>query len=93
MIIISKMDVGAKIQIKTHNSLYKLEKINTENDFLIEGGSRWPKPHKVFVNGCTWGGSMIKPGVIEENMYMEIIDLECNKIIITSPIESIIVPI
>jgi hypothetical protein len=85
---------GSKIKIETQNSIYILKKVGYGNGFntLINGGyfeKTYGKPMKVRINGCTWGGSMLKIGVIEVNMILEIIIEEPEKRIGTSWIKDI----
>ena len=79
---------GTVIEVRTVNTLYKLTKIK-DDEFMIQGGDRYPEPKQVIISGCTYRfhGDKIKPGWIVERYYLEIID--GKRIIGTSHIKNI----
>lgn len=66
LIFKNKVNFKDLIEVKTQNSLYKIFVLG-QNDFLISGGwfdRKGLSPYRTKINGCTWGGSVIKHDVI-----------------------------
>ena len=65
---------GDEIRLKTRNSIY-LIKVENDGSFIVSGG--WfdrmaMSPIKTSINGCTWGGSVIKTDIIAAcGLYLE----------------------
>jgi hypothetical protein len=62
--LVSKADLknGDLILIETKNSSYFISFLGN-NYYLVVGGwfdRKWLSPAKVRINGCTWGGNIIK---------------------------------
>ena len=62
--------VGETLSIQTNNTEYNLER--RDDGFYMTGGSRFVKPTKVNIHGCTWDGSMLMTDVITEGMCLEL---------------------
>lgn len=66
---------GDRVEITTRNSLYRLWCVG-DNRFAVTGG--WfdrPGRHRMIVgvNGCTWGGSAIRPDLVAApGFYLEL---------------------
>ena len=57
---------GDRVMVTTRNSLYTLWVLG-DRHFLVWGGwfdRQGTSPHRVGINGCTWGGSAIKLDII-----------------------------
>src|ERR1700745_2255842 len=57
---------GDRVLVTTRNSLYTLWALG-DRHFLVWGGwfdRQGISPHRVSINGCTWGGSAIKLDII-----------------------------
>ena len=93
MVQYDKLDVGAKVIVKTKNSTYILEKVDDSRfDTYISGGyfeRKYGDKVKVHINGCTWGGSMLAVGKIEVDMILEVTIEESNVTITTSRIKDV----
>jgi hypothetical protein len=89
MVKVDEIPVGNTLIIKTENTTYKLE--HRSDGFYMSGSPKYcPKPTWVSISGCTFGGSMLKMGVIQEGMNLEFnIPDRPNPIITTSAIKSI----
>ena len=73
--------------VKTANSIYTIRVIG-DGSFLISGGwfdRKGKSPMKVRINGCTWGGSVIKIDVVAACGLC----LEFGNRVVTSPIQRI----
>jgi hypothetical protein len=57
---------GDRVLVSTRNSLYTLWTLG-DGHYWVWGGwfdRRGISPQRVAINGCTWGGSAIKPGIV-----------------------------
>jgi hypothetical protein len=79
---------GASIKVETVNSTYRFTKLK-DGSFMAQGGKYLPNPTPVYINGSTYGGSMIKAGVIELDAHMEITIMISGKTITTSSVQEI----
>ncbi len=62
----SSLKVGDTIILKTNNAVY-LIKVQEQEQYLVSGG--WfdknnLSPVTTTINGCTWGGSIIKNNIV-----------------------------
>ena len=93
MVQYDKLDVGAKVIVKTKNSTYILEKVDDSRyDTYISGGyfeRKYGRKFKVHINGCTYGGSMLAIGKIEVDMILEAVIEESNRTLTTSRIKDV----
>lgn len=87
---IKNLEPDTVLEIQTRNTIYSVRIIDPDNStVLISGHEKYcPEPTKARINGCTWGGSMIRVGCVDENMYLEIYLYEQDKNINTSLVES-----
>ena len=79
---------GDCLLVQTTNSTYTMRALGDES-FLISGGwfdRKGKSPMKVRINGCTWGGSVIKMDVVAACGLC----LEFGNRVVTSPIQKII---
>jgi hypothetical protein len=68
LIQIDKKDIqyGDWIFLKTLNSIYTIQVLGDGN-YILSGGwfdRKHLSPFKITINGCTWGGSIIKTDII-----------------------------
>jgi hypothetical protein len=80
---------GDQVFLKTQNSVYMLN-VDSDEQYIVSGG--WFDKHnlshtKVKINGCTWGGSIIKYDVIAACGLF----LEFGNKLTTSKIQKIII--
>ena len=62
----SSLKVGDTIILKTINSFY-LIKVLEEEQYVVSGGwfdKTYSSPVTTTINGCTWGGSVIKNDIV-----------------------------
>jgi hypothetical protein len=84
---LSKLQVGAKLFVKTQNSLYEIE--NCQDGMYIRGNADYcPTPTLCRILGSAWGGSMIKVGFIGRGMHMEFSTAK-HRCIVTSEISDV----
>ncbi len=84
----SDLQPGDEIKLKTKNSVYTI-KVDGEGYFIVSGG--WfdkmsLSPVKTKINGCTWGGSVIKTDIVAACG----LNLEFGNRLLTSTIQEII---
>ena len=97
-IVQSEIEGGVSLQdlapdttllVLTQHSCYKLV-LQGESQALISGHPQYcPEPVLVTVEGCTWGGSMLKPRYIGRGMHLEFRHPGYAAPIVTSRIEEI----
>lgn len=83
------LDIGDWVFIYTRNSLYLLQVIES-NLFRVSGGwfeRKGLSPIELKINGCTWGGSMIKMDIVAACGLC----LEFSNRVVTSKIQKIVV--
>ena len=79
---------GAVLAIQTRNRSYRLVSLG-EEAALISGHPEFcPEPVRVQVQGCTWGGSMLKTKFVGRGMHLEFIH-PVHRTVITSQIVDI----
>ena len=90
LLVVSKLQVGTKLEIKTTNAVYIVEVLDPKKQKLrIKGGSQFSKTTDVELTGSTWGGSAIWPDRIGRDMCMELLS---NGIALsTLAVESVVV--
>jgi hypothetical protein len=60
------LQFGDRVIVRTRNSVYSLWSLGGD-EFAVSGGwfdQNGPSPMKITVNGCTYGGSMIRYDVV-----------------------------
>lgn len=80
---------GDFVQIYTHNSTYSVH-VLPGNFYLVAGGwfdRNGVSPTRVKINGCTWGGNIIKTDIIAACG----LHLEFSNGLVTSTIKKVIV--
>lgn len=87
---INKADLlpGDELKLKTKNSVYTI-KVDGEGYFIVSGGwfdKMLLSPVKTKINGCTWGGSVIKTDIVAACG----LNLEFGNRLLTSEIQEII---
>jgi len=87
---IKKTDLkpGDELKLKTKNSVYII-KVDRDGNYIVSGG--WfdkmaMSPIKTKINGCTWGGSVIKTDIVAACG----LNLEFSNRLLTSTIQEII---
>ena len=77
------------LQIHTQNHCYTTVLLEN-NQALISGHPQYcPRPVRVSIAGCTWGGSMLKLHFLGRGMHLEFSHPEYRLPIVTSPIQEI----
>ncbi|HYL34498.1 MAG TPA: hypothetical protein VEV17_01150 [Bryobacteraceae bacterium] len=64
---------GAVLAIQTRNRSYRLVSLGDESALISGHPEFCPEPVEVQVQGCTWGGSMIKTKFVGRGMHLEFI--------------------
>ena len=79
---------GAVLAIQTRNRSYRLVSLGEETALISGHPEFCPEPVKVQVQGCTWGGSMLKTKFVGRGMHLEFIH-PVYRTVITSQIVDI----
>ena len=97
-IVQSEIEGGVSLQdlapdttllIQTQHSCYTVV-LQSESQALISGHPQYcPEPVLVTLEGCTWGGSMLKPRFIGRGMHLEFRHPAYPAPIVTSKIQEI----
>ena len=81
------LQYGDLLLITTHNSVYSVRVL--DNDlYLVSGGwfdNKGLSPMKIRINGCTWGGSIIKIDIVAACGLC----LEFGNRVVTTPIQKV----
>ena len=84
----NKLKPGDIIIIRTMNSTYSI-KVADDGSYIVSGGwfdKKNLSPSKIKINGCTWGGSIIKSDIIAACG----LKLEFQNRVVTSSIKKIV---
>ena len=79
---------GTVLAIHTRNRSYRLVNLNEESALISGHPEFCPEPVEVQVQGCTWGGSMLKAKYVGRGMHLEFIH-PVHRTVITSQIVDI----
>ncbi|HYK18846.1 MAG TPA: hypothetical protein VEV37_12535 [Bryobacteraceae bacterium] len=79
---------GAVLAIQTRNRSYTLVNLSEECSLISGHPEFCPEPVRVQVQGCTWGGSMLKAKYVGRGMHLEFIH-PVHRTVITSQIVDI----
>ena len=85
----SDLHFGDLVLITTMNSVYTI-RVLKDNLYLVSGGwfdKNGLSPFKTGINGCTWGGSIIKMDIIAACGLC----VEFSNRVVTSPIQKVCV--
>jgi hypothetical protein len=82
------LPLGAMIEVHTRNRCYHIVKRAADEAFISGHPDFCPHPVLVKVEGCNWGGSMLKRGFIGRGMRLEFRH-PVYQTITTSPISEI----
>ncbi len=79
---------GDEVKLRTRNSIYSI-RVDEDGSYIVSGG--WfdkmaMSPVKTTINGCTWGGSVIKTDIVAACGLF----LEFGNRLLTSTIQEII---
>lgn len=85
---VTKLKPGTKIFVCTINNLYQITIIDGCK-VKVKGGKYFDSEIETYLNGSTWGGSMIKLGWIGFDMHMEFAHFQC--LVLTSRVQAAII--
>ena len=88
MIFKSEVQCGDELVIRTRNSRYTLEAL-PNGRFRISGGwfdRHCDSPPELTINGCTWGGSIIKQDIVAAIGLC----IEFGNRVVTSPVQRVV---
>lgn len=85
----SELMIGDVMLIRTRNSLYTI-RLTARGCYSATGGwfdRKGLSPHPIAINGCTWGGTLIKVDILAACGLC----IEFSNRVVTSPVRSIVV--
>ena len=85
----ANLHAGDFVMVKTCNSIYTI-RVVSEKSYIVSGGwfdRKGLSPVKMTINGCTWGGSVIKMDIVAACGLC----MEFGNRLITSTIQKIVV--
>jgi hypothetical protein len=88
-IYLSELSAGDVLVIQTQNNTYSLVYLGAAAALLAKHSPRFAEPVSVNVLGSTWGGSALMMGFLGVGMCMEVQQLEEDRVLVTSPIQSL----
>ena len=74
------------IVVRTHNSCYRIL-ITHDTTAIVRGGAFFPEPTPARIDGCGFGGTLLKVGWIGVGLRMEI--FSNGRRIVTSPVRDV----
>jgi len=74
------------IVVRTHNSCYRIL-ITHDTTAIVRGGAFFPEPTPARIDGCGFGGTLLKVGWIGVGLRMEI--FSNDRRIVTSPVRDV----
>ena len=83
---ISGLEVGTKIYVETHNSIYEIKYLGGDREIEVRGG-RFDEPVTGHLIGSSWGTTLLKLDWIGQNMRMEM--AVGGHLIDTSPVRNV----
>ena len=86
-VAVESLEPGTILEVMTKNTRYRLTMIDNEGNALITGGSLFPRPTEVRIEGATAGGAALKIGWIGVGLRLEL--SIGGRIITTSPVQSV----
>jgi hypothetical protein len=84
---IESLEPGSILEVTTRNTRYRLTIMDSDGSALITGGSLFPRPTAVRIEGATAGGAALKIGWIEVGLRLEL--SIGGRVIVTSPVQSV----
>ena len=84
----ANLQSGDRVLVKTLNSVYSIRVIE-KGKYVVTGGwfdRKGLSPMKTTINGCTWGGSVIKIDIVAACGLC----LEFGNRLVTSPIQTVV---
>ena len=87
-VYLHQLSPGAVLAIQTQNRSYTLVSLGQESALISGHPEFCPEPVEVQVQGCTWGGSMLKTKFVGRGMHLEFIH-PVYRTVITSEIVDI----
>ena len=87
-VTLNELEPGTRITVVTKHSTYRFDLIDgAEGRATVTGGSVFPEPTDVYVEGATAGGTVIKSGWIGVGLRLEL--TSGMRRITTSPVRAI----
>lgn len=86
-VALDSLTPGTVLEVTTLNTCYRIVVLDADGHALVSGGSRFPGPAEVCINGSTAGGHALRIGWIGVGLRLEM--RMGARTITTSPIRSI----
>lgn len=86
-VALDSLTPGTVLEVTTLNTCYRIVVLDADGHALVSGGSRFPGPAEVCINGSTAGGHALRMGWIGVGLRLEM--RMGTRTITTSPVRSI----
>jgi len=86
VIALREVEPLTTIVVRTHNSCYRIL-ITHDTTAIVRGGAFFPEPTPARIDGCGFGGTLLKVGWIGVGLRMEI--FSNGRRIVTSPVRDV----
>jgi hypothetical protein len=84
---VDELEPGTHLVVRTTRSCYRFDMLDRERHAQVVGGTMFPEPSEVRIDGSTSGGTVIKTGWVGVGMRLEF-SFE-GKRVTTSPVQSV----
>lgn len=87
---LSKLTLGTTLYVQTQQTLYMIVVMPNNLYMVSDEGKRFVSPKEIYINGSTWGGSMLRMNWVGIGMCVEMEHPDPSKqILTTSPVKTI----
>lgn len=83
-----KLEMPCRLTVTTKNNQYSIVLEDSQGWASVQGGQYMPGPTRARLDGCTFGGSMIRTGWIAPGMHMEFFVPSLNTTVTTTRIRN-----
>ena len=88
-IYLSELSVGDVLVIQTRNNTYSLVYLGAAAALMAKRSPRYVEPVSVNILGSTCGDAALMMGFLGVGLCLEVQQLEDNRVLVTSPIQSL----
>ena len=84
---VESLEPGTILEVQTRNTRYRMVVVDGSGHALIKGGTFFPQPTPVHIEGASAGGGNLKIGWIGVGLNLEL--SVGSRVITTSPVQSV----
>jgi hypothetical protein len=86
-VAVESLEPGTVLEVQTRNTCYRMVLVDGSGHALIKGGTFFPLPTPVHIEGASAGGGNLKVGWIGVGLNLEL--SVGSRVITTSPVKSV----